>query len=87
MVDLSKPQHFTKEQSEWIKAYVSQKNKEFYDKALDDLFNTPYAINGMTLKEVYEEDASNNFDIGWDECYECFEQIAEQLKAGDQNEN
>ena len=30
------PQHFTKEQSDWIKAYCIQRNKEFYNKAIDD---------------------------------------------------
>ena len=35
-IDLSIPQHFTKEQSNWIKAYCIQRNKEFYNKAIDD---------------------------------------------------
>ena len=35
-MDLSIPQHFTKKQSDWIKAYCIQRNKEFYNKALDD---------------------------------------------------
>ena len=35
-MDLSIPQHFTKEQSDWIKAYCIQRNKEFYNKAIDD---------------------------------------------------
>ena len=35
-MDLSIPQHFTKEQSDWIKAYCVRKNIEFYNKALDD---------------------------------------------------
>ena len=35
-MDLSIPQHFTKEQSDWIKKYCINRNKEFYNKALDD---------------------------------------------------
>ena len=35
-MDLSIPQHFTKEQSDWIKSYCIRKNLEFYNKAIDD---------------------------------------------------
>ena len=35
-MDLSIPQHFTKEQSDWIKKYCINRNKEFYIMALDD---------------------------------------------------
>ena len=35
-MNLSIPQHFTKEQSDWIKAYCIKRNIEFYNKALDD---------------------------------------------------
>ena len=35
-IDLSIPQHFTKEQSDWIKKYCINRNREFYNKALDD---------------------------------------------------
>lgn len=35
-MDLSIPQHFTKEQSDWIKKYCINRNREFYNKALDD---------------------------------------------------
>ena len=35
-MDLSIPQHFTKEQSDWIKKYCINRNKEFYNMALDD---------------------------------------------------
>lgn len=35
-MDLSIPQHFTKEQSDWIKAYCINRNKEFYNKAIDN---------------------------------------------------
>lgn len=34
-MDLSIPQHFTKEQSDWIKKYCINRNKEFYNKAID----------------------------------------------------
>ena len=35
-MDLSIPQHFTKEQSDWIKAYCIKRNIEFYNKGIDD---------------------------------------------------
>ena len=35
-MDLSIPQHFTKEQSDWIKEYCINRNKEFYNKAIDN---------------------------------------------------
>ena len=35
-MDLSIPQHFTKEQSDWIKKYCINRNKEFYIMSLDD---------------------------------------------------
>ena len=35
-MDLDIPQHFTKEQSDWIKAYCIRRNVEFYNKAIDD---------------------------------------------------
>ena len=38
-IDLSIPQHFTKEQSDWIKEYCINRNKEFYNKAIDDFIH------------------------------------------------
>ena len=38
-MDLSIPQHFTKEQSDWIKKYCINRNKEFYNMAIDDFAN------------------------------------------------
>lgn len=38
-LDLEIPQHFTKEQSDWIKKYCIDKNKEFYKQGVDDLKN------------------------------------------------
>ena len=57
------PQHFTKEQSEWIKKYCIQRNIEFYNKAIDDFINfvntSPEIdekdyIRGMSLEEMAE---------------------------------
>ena len=62
-MDLSIPQHFTKEQGEWIKKYCIQRNIEFYNKAIDDFINFantgPYIeekdyIRGMSLEEMAE---------------------------------
>ena len=38
-LDLDIPQHVTKEQSDWIKAYCIKRNIEFYNKAIDDFVN------------------------------------------------
>ena len=57
------PQHFTKEQGEWIKKYCIQRNIEFYNKAIDDFINFANTspeieedvyIRGMSLEEMAE---------------------------------
>lgn len=48
-MDLEIPQHFTKEQSEWIKAYCIKRNKEFYNKAIEDFVN--YANTMPTIED------------------------------------
>ena len=62
-MNLDIPQHFTKEQGEWIKKYCIQRNIEFYNKAIDDfitLVNTcpdieeNNYIRGMSLEEMAE---------------------------------
>lgn len=47
-LDLEIPQHFTKEQSAWIKKYCIEKNNEFYNNAIDD-------ISSMIKDWCYEE--------------------------------
>ena len=60
-MNLDIPQHFTKDQGEWIKKYCIQRNMEFYNKAIDDFINfantTPEIeeedyIRGMSLEEM-----------------------------------
>ena len=51
-MDLSIPQHFTKEQSDWIKKYCINRNKEFYNKAIDDV---------LKLQKYTFYDTSNEF--------------------------
>lgn len=82
-IDLSIPQHFTKEQSDWIKAYCIRRNLEFYNKALDDFVKA--------LQEKIEKDLANP-DLAL-ECKKCgiwknydIAEIAEQLKVGGDNE-
>ena len=62
-MELDIPQHFTKEQGEWIKKYCIQRNKEFYNKAIDDFVNFANTspeidekdyIRGMSLEEMAE---------------------------------
>ena len=69
-MDLDIPQRFTKEQSDWIKAYCIQRNKEFYNKAIDDFVN---ACKSNILCQTF----------GLRQC--DIEDIAEQLKAGGSN--
>ena len=70
-MDLSIPQHFTKEQSVWIKAYCIKRNIEFYNKAIDD-------CKELTFREVVYYDSLNDRTE--------FRELAEQLKAGGKNE-
>ena len=62
-MELDIPQHFTKEQAQWIKKYCIQRNKEFYNKAIDDFINFANTlpdieekgyIRGMSLEEMAE---------------------------------
>ena len=62
-MELDIPQHFTKEQAEWIKKYCIQRNIELYNKAIDDFVNIANTcpdieekdyIRGMSLEEMAE---------------------------------
>ena len=62
-MELDIPQHFTKEQGEWIKKYCIQRNISFYNKAIDDFVNFANTcpdieeagyIRGMSLEEMAE---------------------------------
>ena len=62
-MELDIPQHFTKQQSEWIKKYCIQRNIGFYNKAIDDFVNFANTcpeieekeyIRGMSLEEMAE---------------------------------
>ena len=55
-------------------------DKQIRAEVLDELFNTE-TRSEMTLKEIYEEVPINEFDEGWNRCYEDFEEVAEQLKG------
>lgn len=66
-MDLSIPQHFTKEQSDWIKKYCINRNKEFYNKALDD-----FVKFANTMPTVEEDDGTTR--PMW------LEEMAERLK-------
>ena len=73
-MDLDIPQHFTKEQSDWIKAYCIRRNIEFYNKAIDDFIKECDKYCGFYTgnnKNLTREDMLN---------------IAERLKAGGENE-
>ena len=80
-MDLDIPQHFTKEQSEWIKSYCIQRNKEFYNKAIDDF--------AKLMKEAMEHDWSTTKicdQIIYNNLYDKCNEIAEQLKDRVNNE-
>lgn len=70
-LDLEIPQHFTKEQSAWIKKYCIEKNKEFYNKGIDDfceamdneLFSTEWVkIIYHTIAEKLKVGGKNEID-------------------------
>ena len=67
-MDLSIPQHFTKEQSDWIKKYCINRNKEFYNMALDD-----FVKFANTMPTVEAEDGT--IRPMW------LEEMAERLKG------
>ena len=48
-MDLSIPQHFTKEQSDWIKEYCINRNREIYNMALNDFVK--FASDMPTVEE------------------------------------
>ena len=66
-MDLSIPQHFTKEQSDWIKKYCINRNKEFYNMALDDF--------AKRLKAEYIKHY-----VDGDPYFDYIDEIVEQLK-------
>lgn len=74
-IDLSIPQHFTKEQSDWIKAYCIKRNIEFYNKAIDDFANT-LTENYDYLPQILSQEAFGGY----------IDEYAEQLKSGGENE-
>ena len=69
-MDLSIPQHFTKEQSDWIKKYCINRNKEFYNMALDDF--------AERLKAEYVKHY-----VDGDPYFDYIDEIAEQLKGAE----
>ena len=83
-MDLSIPQHFTKEQSDWIKAYCIQRNKEFYNKAIDEAIckvekhKTNGYVTGIT---------NNPFEFGACQMADDIVKILKQLKAGAKDED
>ena len=66
-MDLSIPQHFSKEQSDWIKKCCINRNTEFYIMALDDF--------AERLKAEYVKHY-----VDGDPYFDYIDEIAEQLK-------
>ena len=72
-MDLSIPQHFTKEQSDWIKKYCINRNKEFYNKALDDFLTE-------ICKMIVQSENNGNYRFYAVEIKQSIADLAEQLK-------
>lgn len=70
-MDLSIPQHFTKEQSDWIKTYCIKRNIEFYNKAIDDMLKMTESM------EFRQGCIQSSLPL-----YEYIEIKAQQLKVG-----
>ena len=66
-MDLSIPQHFTKEQGEWIKKYCIKRNMEFYNKAIDDFVN--FATTCPEIERLDEEESISAMSL--EEIAEC----------------
>ena len=69
-MDLDIPQHFTKEQSVWIKAYCIKRNIEFYNKAIDDFIHECDKCCGFY--------AGNNKNLTREDMLNIAEQLKEQ---------
>ena len=78
-IDLSIPQHFTKEQSDWIKTYCIRRNMEFYNKAIDDFVKE-------ICKMIVQSENNGNYRFYAVEIKQAIADLAEQLKAGGENE-
>ena len=78
-MDLSIPQHFTKEQSDWIKKYCINRNKEFYNMAIDDFLTE-------ICKMIVQSENNGNYRFYAVEIKQSIADLAEQLKAGGENE-
>lgn len=62
-MDLDIPQHFTKEQSDWIKAYCIGRNIEFYNKAIHDaikIVKENYRIEALEKLEQLKVGENND---------------------------
>lgn len=85
-LDLDIPQHFTKEQGNWIKTYCIQKNKEFYKQGIDD-FSKKIVSRKEDFEEYYLNDRKSialaNIAIAEANFYL---EMAEQLKGGARDE-
>lgn len=67
-LDLDIPQHFTKEQSNWIKAYVILKKKEAKVDAIEEFVNEYKNFVSDEGECNLQEDCS--YSGGW--CIDCF---------------
>ena len=77
-MDLDIPQHFTKEQGEWVKAYCIKRNIEFYNKAIADFENLMVSAleYDWNTTKIYEQIIYNNL---YDKCNDIAEQLKENL--------
>lgn len=91
-MDLDIPQHFTKEQSDWIKAYCIGRNVEFYNKAIHDaikIVKENYRMEALErlekikagvkkiVQEVEEEFATDT-NVGTNGWIPCSEMLPEE---------
>ena len=73
-MDLSIPQHFTKEQSDWIKKYCINRNKEFYNMALDDFLTE-------ICKMIVQSESNGNYRFYAVEIKQSIADLAEEVKG------
>ena len=81
-MDLSIPQHFTKEQSDWIKAYCIKRNIESYNEAIDDLIAKCENAKFAESDEISLSDVHTGVNSGLSMAIH----FAEQLKEGGESE-
>lgn len=85
MVDMEKPQHFTSEQSEWVKQYVIIKNKQILEEVENEIYILKKYAEGMKKNSANLADGPGDYFYGKADAFANMESkldaLLEKLKA------